>query len=121
LIEKGRRNRQERNVPATIVWIQGRTVETLTGSTIHEDRPAGVHPASPRTAKSPYWSGVSAAAVSRISDREKKETCAVASAGTATAWEGTVDGGAAAGGVVSACFEKSYMLRVASDGCICGG
>jgi hypothetical protein len=36
LIEKGRSNRRERNVPATIVWIQGRTVETLTSSSIHK-------------------------------------------------------------------------------------
>jgi hypothetical protein len=121
LIEKGRSNRRERNVPAIIVGIQGRTVETLTSSTIHEDRLAGGHPANPRIAKSPYWSGASAAAVSRISDRKKKETFVVASAGIATGWEGTVDGGAAAGGAVSVCFEKSYMLRVASDGCICGG
>jgi hypothetical protein len=32
-----------------------------------------------------------------------------------------VDGGAAAGGAVSACFETCYMLRVAIDGSICGG
>jgi hypothetical protein len=67
-VEKGRSNRRERNVPATIVWIQGRAVETLTSSSIHEDRLAGGHPANPRIAKSPYWSGASAAAVSRISD-----------------------------------------------------
>jgi hypothetical protein len=94
--------------------------------------------ARPSAARSPYWSGVSAASVSRISDCGKGEACTVASAGTlsaigamdvtdipdavsdtATGWEGTVGGGAVAGGIVSAIFivEKSHMLRVANGTC----
>jgi hypothetical protein len=43
--------------------------------------------------------------------------------GAATGWEGTVGGGAVAGGIVSTFFvvEKSHMLRVANGACASGG
>ena len=115
------------------MWNHGRPVETFSSSSIHDDRPAGDHPASPSAARSPYWRGVSAARVlSRVSDVGMAGACAatttLASAGTGTASAGEAaaadaasgagtgsgaSGGAVAGGVTSAFLEKSHMLRVA--------
>ena len=135
-MEKGSRSRRESSVPATIVWNQGRPDETLMSSSIHVDRPAGVHPASP-----------SAARVSRASDdwdMGEVGATATASAGTmmgsavgvagetgelhATSGAGAgsrvvvcVSGGAAVGGATSAFFEKNHMFRVARGVCTRGG
>ena len=134
-------------MPATIVWNQGRPDETLMNSSIHVDRPAGVHPTSPSAARSPYWTGASAARVSRASDdwdMGEVGATATASAGTmmgspvgvagetgelhATSGAGAgsrvvvcVSGGAAVGGATSAFFEKNHMFRVARGVCTRGG
>ena len=132
---------RESIVPATMVWNQGRPVETLISSSIHEARPPGDHPASPSAARSPYCRGASAARVSIVSeDCSNGEASATpASRGTASTVGGTSEAGAldaasgtaetgsgagmsrgavAGGGAAASVFlEKSHMLRVARGAC----
>jgi len=141
-MENGSSNRRDKSVPAMMVWNQGKPVETLMSSSIHEVKPEGYQLASPSAARSPYWRGVNAASVSRASGWDRGEADTTASAGIASAvgvvWEtGTLDatsgGGAKTGseigvsrgtvsvGTASDFFEKSHMLRVVRGPCTRGG